>query len=884
MTNKEKLFLIDGNSYCYRAFYAIKELRNSKGRPTNAAYGFVLMLKKLLEDEKPGYLAVAFDLKGPTFRHEQFEDYKAHRKPMPDDLLSQMSVIKDIIAGYNIPIFEKQGFEADDILATLAKSVSRQGIDVYIVTGDKDMLQVVDENIKVYNTHKEGLVYDAKKVKERFLGLGPGNIADFIALAGDVSDNIPGVKGIGEKTAIELITEFKTIDNLYKNLDKIKSESKRNILSAQEDAAKMSKELATVDTSVPMEIDIETMRIQKPDPQKLLSIFKELEFKNFAKELDIKESEINKNSCYKTIDNKKDFENFIKELKKQKEFVLDTETTSEQPMEAELVGISFCWKPGEAYYLPLSQISGALNELKPILEDEDIKKIGQNIKYDKLVLLNYGIEVKGIAFDTMIASYLLNPSKMSHGLDDMAFEHLDHKMIPINELLGTGKKRITMDMVSIEKVSGYSCEDSDVTLRLRDIFEKELLKKELDELFRDIELPLVDVLCEIERNGVKIDVELLKETSAIMEKELSRLVLDIYKLAGSEFNINSPKQLRAVLFEKLNLPVVKKTKTGPSTDVEVLEALSNLHPLPKELLRYRELSKLKSTYIDALPELINKKTHRLHASFNQAVTATGRLSSSSPNLQNIPIKTEEGRKIRKAFIGEKNCFIVSADYSQIELRILAHLSKDPELVSAFENDRDVHSHTASLIFGVMENDVTPEMRSNAKTVNFGIIYGISAFGLGKSLNIDPASAQQFIDSYFERYPAVKAYMEDRIEEARITGFVTTLFQRRRYIPEIKTGSMREKQQAERIAINTPVQGSAADLIKIAMINIHKKIKERRLKSLMVLQVHDELVFEVPRSELEEIKTLVKDEMENAVKLDVPIKVSVQYGKNWLEML
>lgn len=883
MTNKEKLFLIDGNSYCYRAFYAIKELRNSKGRPTNAAYGFVLMLKKLLEDEKPGYLAVAFDLKGPTFRHEQFEDYKAHRKPMPDDLLSQMSVIKDIIAGYNIPIFEKQGFEADDILATVAKSVSRQGIDVYIVTGDKDMLQVVDENIKVYNTHKEGLVYDAKKVKERFLGLGPGNIADFIALAGDVSDNIPGVKGIGEKTAIELITEFKTIDNLYKNLDKIKSESKRNILSAQEDAAKMSKELATVDTSVPIEIDIESMRMQKPDPQKLLSIFKELEFKNFAKELDIKESEINKNSCYKTIDNKKDFENFIKELKKQKEFVLDTETTSEQPMEAELVGISFCWKPGEAYYLPLSQISGALNELKPILEDEDIKKIGQNIKYDKLVLLNYGIEVKGIAFDTMIASYLLNPSKMSHGLDDMAFEHLDHKMIPINELLGTGKKRITMDMVAIEKVSGYSCEDSDVTLRLRDIFEKELLKKELEELFRDIELPLVDVLCGIERNGVKIDVELLKETSAIMEKELSRLVLDIYKLAGSEFNINSPKQLRAILFEKLNLPVVKKTKTGPSTDVEVLKALSNLHPLPKELLRYRELSKLKSTYIDALPELINKKTHRLHASFNQAVTATGRLSSSNPNLQNIPIKTEEGRKIRKAFIGEKNCFIVSADYSQIELRILAHLSKDHELVSAFENDRDVHSHTASLIFGVMENDVTPEMRSNAKTVNFGIIYGISAFGLGKSLNIDPASAQQFIDSYFERYPAVKAYMEDRIEEARITGFVTTLFQRRRYIPEIKTGSMREKQQAERIAINTPVQGSAADLIKIAMINIHKKIKERRLKSLMVLQVHDELVFEVPKAELEEIKTLVKDEMENAVKLDVPIKVTVQYGKNWLEM-
>jgi DNA polymerase-1 len=883
MSKKEKLFLIDGNSYCYRAFYAIKELRNSKGKPTNAVYGFILMLKKLLEKEKPAYLAVAFDLKGPTFRHKQFEDYKVQRKPMPDDLASQMSLIKDAISAYNIPIFEKQGFEADDILATIAKRISQQGIDVYIVTGDKDMFQIVDKNIKVYSTHKDELIYDSEMVKKRFSGLGPENISDFIALAGDASDNIPGVRGIGEKTAIELIKEFGSLDNIYKNLDKIKSEPRRKMLSEQENSARMSKELAMIELDVPIETDIAAMRVKDPDSEKLLEIFKELEFKSFAREIASCNSEVHKEACYKTIYTLGDFKNFIQELKKKLEFVLDIETTSEQPMEAKLVGISFCWKEGEAYYVSLSRIRDALDELRPILEDAKIKKIGQNIKYDKLVLSNYGIEVKGIAFDTMIASYLLNPSRMSHGLDDIAFEYLDHKMTSIDELLGTGKKRVTMDMVDIEKVSMYLCGDSDVTLRLKNLFEKEIFKKELEPLFKNIELPLVDVLSDMEKNGIKIDVDFLKETSSEMEKELSSLIKDIYQIAGEEFNINSPKQLSQVLFERLGLPIVKKTKTGASTDVEVLEKLSSLHPLPKELLRYRELSKLKSTYVDALPELINKKTGRLHTSFNQAVTATGRLSSSNPNLQNIPIKTEEGRKIRKAFIGEKGNFIMSADYSQIELRILAHLSKDPELIAAFEKDSDVHTHTASLIFGVDEKDITPEMRANAKTVNFGIIYGISAFGLSKGLGIDPGSAQQFIDSYFERYTRVKIYMEDKIEEARSTGYVTTLFNRRRYIPEIKTGGMREQQQAERIAINTPVQGSAADLIKIAMINIHRKTKERNLKSLMTLQVHDELVFEVPKDELGKMKELVKEEMEGAVELLVPIKVSIQYGKNWMEM-
>ncbi len=885
---KKKLFLIDGNSYCYRAFYAIKELRNSKGLPTNAVYGFVLMLKKLLASEKPDYLAIAFDLKGPTFRHKKFKEYKITRKPMPDDLVSQMALIKEVVSAYNIPIFEKQGFEADDILATIAKKVSKKDIMTYVVTGDKDMLQFVSDNIKICSTHKEGLVYDRKKVEERFSGLGPESIVDLMALAGDQTDNIPGVHGIGEKTAIDLIKEFGDIDMLYKNLDKIKSDSRKKTLKDGEESARMSKELAILDSAVPIDIDEESMCLSEPDTQRLLSIFKDLEFKAFAKEISSRDSQVRQEASYETITNKAKFDELVKKLKKQKSFVLDFETTGENPLEARPLGVSFCWEPGMAYYVALTEGQGVemayvFSALKPILEDEKIKKIGQNIKYEKLILAMQGVELKGIEFDTMVASYLLNPSKLNHNLDDIAFEYLDHKMISLEDLLGSGKKKIGMDEVSLDRLSEYSCEDSDVTLRLKQILEKELFRKELTSLFNDIEMPLVEVLSQIERNGVKIDTALLKKESKEVEEILSDTVKNIYKMAGGEFNINSPKQLSHILFEQLELPVIKKTKTGFSTDVGVLERLSSVHPLPKELLLYRELSKLKSTYIDALPELINKKTGRLHTSFNQTVTATGRLSSSKPNLQNIPIKTEQGRRIRKAFIGEKDRYIVAADYSQIELRILAHLSGDEELVNAFEKDIDVHTHTASLIFGVDEKGVTPEMRSNAKTVNFGIVYGISAFGLSRGLSIDPASAQQFIDAYFERYPRVKTYMEDTIESARDTGYVTTLFNRRRYIPEINTGGAREQQQAERIAINAPVQGSAADLIKIAMIDIHKEIKKQKLSSMMTLQVHDELVFETPKKELETMKELVRTKMEGAVKLRVPVKVTVKCGKNWLEM-
>ncbi|MFH1478412.1 MAG: DNA polymerase I [Candidatus Omnitrophota bacterium] len=880
----KKAFLIDGNSYCYRAYYAIKELRTSGGQPTNAVYGFLLMLKKLLADKRLGYIAVAFDLKGPTFRHDEFKEYKIQRKPMPDELVMQIPIIKDMLKAYNIAIFEKTGFEADDVLATIASFLSKKGLEVYIVTGDKDALQLVTDNVKVYNTQKDGIVYDKKYIKERF-GVEPDNIVDIVGLMGDAIDNIPGVHGIGEKTAIELISRFKNIENLYENIEEIESQSRKKLLLEGRENAFLSKKLAILDINTPIDMKLEDIEIKDADPERLLSMFKELEFKSLAKEILSSASSLREESVYKTISGKKELADFMELLKKQKEFSMDFETTSKDPLEAELVGISFSWEEAMAYYIVIGQkirSDELLGYLRPILENGAIKKIGQNIKYEKIILSRHGIDLKGIDFDTMIASYLLNPSKINHNLDDLSLEYLDHKMISFEELVGKGKDKIGIDKVPIEKISEYSCEDADVTFRLKKILEKLLFEKELDKLFREIELPLVDVLSCMEERGVKIDTGLLKKLSKEMEEELSLIIKNIYKMAGTEFNINSPKQLAEILFEKMSLPTVKKTKTGYSTDVGVLERLSALHPLPKELLRYRELSKLKSTYIDALPGLINKETKRLHTSFNQTITATGRLSSSSPNLQNIPVKTVEGRKIRGAFIGEKDTFIMSADYSQIELRILAHLSRDEELIKTFEEDRDVHTHTASLIFDVDEKDVTQDMRNNAKAVNFGIVYGISAFGLSRSLSIDPQSAQQFIENYFERYPRVKLYIDETIENAKDMGYVMTLFNRRRYVPLIVSENIRERQQAERIAINAPIQGSAADLIKIAMIAIHNKIREMRLGSIMTLQVHDELVFEVPAKELEVMKDLVKREMEGAIKLRIPTKISLKYGRNWLE--
>lgn len=884
----EKLFLIDGNSFCYRAFFAIRNLSNSKGQPTNAIYGFVTMLNKILEEEKPDYLAVAFDLKGPTFRHDMYEKYKIHRKPMPDELAMQLEPIKEILCAYNIRIFEKEGFEADDVLATLAKRLSSDSLDIYIVTGDKDTLQLVNDNIKVYNTHKEGLIYDRETVETNF-GVPPDRIVDLMALMGDASDNIPGILGIGPKTAVALINEFKSLDNLFLNLDKIKNERLRDKLKKNKESAILSRELATSKIDVAIEVNLNDMRLRKPNRTALFNLFKELEFKSFLRDF-APSNASEKDLDYRLIDTKTDFENFAKELKKRKTFSFDFETTSAEPMQAEVVGVSFSFKEKEAYYVALLNRGKYLLEpsyvfglLKEIFEDPEYKKIGQNIKYEKIILKNMGIELKGIYFDTMVASYLINPSKPNHNLDDIALEYLDIKITPIEDLMEKTRKHFTMSDVELEKIYKYGCQDADITFRLHRILKDRLSHFGLDGLFYEIELPLIDVLAQMEINGVRLDTQLLHRLSKEMEGALNRLTGEIYEMAKATFNINSPKQLAEVLFERLKLPIIKKTKTGYSTDVEVLEELAKTHSIAKALLDYRELSKLKTTYVDALPELINPKTGKVHTSFNQTVAQTGRLSSSNPNLQNIPIKTETGRKIRRAFIPESpSNLLISADYSQIELRILAHLSNDSALIEAFKNDLDIHAHTASLIFGVKEDSVATEMRDVAKTVNFGIVYGMSPYGLSRDLGIDPQQAKEFIDSYFNRYPGVKTYIDGQISFARKHGFVKTIFNRRRYIPDISSTNIQVRQFAERTAINTPIQGSAADLIKLAMIKINEILTVKKLSCKLILQVHDELVFDCSKGDIKKSELAIKDVMENVIRLKIPIKVSIKTADNWLD--
>jgi len=878
---KKRLFLIDGNSFCYRAYYAIRSLTTSKGQPTNAVYGFVAMLNKIIKEEAPDLLAICFDLKGPTFRHKKYEKYKIHRKPMPDDLVSQIPIIKKMITAYNIPIFELEGYEADDVLATIAKKAASSQIEAYIATSDKDALQIVNDCIKVYNASK-GIVYDSKMVKSKY-GVGPEKITDLMALMGDASDNIPGITGIGEKGAVELLHQFGSLDNVLSNLKDIKSASKRSLIEAGIDQARLSKDLATIDVDVPIEVDIEELKLKEPDRDSLIELFRALEFKNLLREL-IPSDELKSN--YTLIDSSVKLEELIRSLEEQNEFVFDFETTHYDPMLAEPVGVSFSWKEGQACYVPFNlkkelNSEKVLAKMKDVFEDPKVKKIGQNIKYDYIILKNMGIEAKGIHFDTMVASYLINPSKMNHNLGDLSIEYINHRMTPIEELIGKGKKAITMDKVEIDKVVKYGCGDSDVTLRLKYILEKILSEKALENLFFNIEMPLVEVLALMEIQGVGLDVKYLKRISKEMEQELDKYKKEIYKLASVEFNINSPKQLQEVLFQRLKLPIVRRTKTGPSTDERVLRALAKRHDLPRKILKYREFSKLKSTYVDALPNLINPKTGRIHTSFNQTVTQTGRLSSSNPNIQNIPIKTDEGRKIRRAFVSSPGDYVLlSADYSQIELRVLAHQSGDNNLIKAFNEEKDIHRFTASLVYDVDEKDVTSEMRDSAKTVNFGIIYGMSPFGLSQDLNIDIEEAKEFIENYFKRYPDVKAYLEDKIREAQKRKYVTTIMERRRYIPEITSADVRIRNFAERTAINAPIQGSAADIIKLAMIKIHKDMVA--MKSKMILQVHDELVFDVSISELEKVARIVKSGMEDIVKLKVPLKVNLKSGKNWLD--
>ncbi len=895
MTDRPKLFLIDGSSYLFRAFYAIGHLSNAKGLPTNASFGFTQMLLKVIKGHRPDYLAVVFDSKAPTFRTEVYKEYKANRPAMPEGLIPQIPYIKKIIQGYRIALIEMEGYEADDLIGTVAKKLASEA-DVVIITGDKDLLQLVSDRIQVYDTLKEKR-FGREEVIQRF-GVSPEQVVEVMGLSGDAIDNIPGVPGIGEKTAIQLIKTYGSIENLFTHVEEIHQKRLKENLKTHGDLARLSRQLATIHTDVPIDFQLKDFSLSSPDLNRLQEIFKELEFNKLLKEVlgekaSTDQVALSAGRNYRLITDRNDFLALLEDVKKNAYVSIDLETTSPYPMWADLVGISLSYAPHQAFYIPLGHrnpkatnqlpLPWTLEQLKPILEDRKVRKVGQNIKYEWIVLKRYGIHLQGIDGDTMIASYLLNPTKHHHNLGEVAQEHLDRSVTNYKEVVGSGMKAVTFDQIDLEKARDYSCEDADVTLQLSQLLFLKLKEEGFKDLFDQVEMPLVLVLAKMEMNGVKIDLDLLQEYSKEIDIQLQQKMEQIYGLAGEVFNINSSQQLGKILFGKLKLPVVKKIKTGYSTDVEVLTKLSLQHELPLEVLGYRNWNKLKSTYIDALPKLVHPKTGRVHTSYNQTVTATGRLSSSDPNLQNIPIRGEEGSRIRQAFIADKGCSIVSADYSQIELRLLAHLSQDETLIKAFQNDEDIHARTASEIFGVPIEKVTPPMRREAKVINFGIIYGMSAYGLSQQLRTDPKIAQTYIEEYFKKYSGVQTYIEKSLEEARQKGYVVTLLNRRRYLPDIHSATVAIRQASERMAINTPLQGTAADIIKVAMIHIQKWIEELCLSTKMIMQVHDELVFEIPEVELQKTLPMIQNEMEKVMTLSVPLKVSIHSGKNWAEV-
>lgn len=875
------LYLIDGNSYVYRAYYAIKQLSSSKGLPTNAIFGFTNMLLKIIREKSPDAILVAFDSPTPTERHRIYEEYKAQRPETPDDLIEQIPYIKKIISAFNITMIEIPGYEADDVLGTISKKAASQGNEVFIVTGDKDMLQLVDDRIRVYDPMKDR-VLDKKYIYERF-GVVPERIPDFMALTGDAIDNIPGIKGIGEKTAKALLMDFETIDELINQIDRIKKEKLRSLVSQNADIALLSKKLATLDTYVPIDIEIHDLIRKEPDWHKLLQLFRELEFSSLLRFIpSIAEHEKTCEILY-SKERIKDTFSLI-----QNAFAFDIETSGMNAMRSNLIGLALCLEKGKAFYIPVSHLNFEIPQIHKkdlieaiagVFENNGIAKIGHNIKYDLMILKKDGIQVNGQLFDTMIASYLLNPNKQNHSLEEVALTYLSYRKRTFSEVLN---KKGNFAEVPITEAASYACDDAYLSFQLKEILFKKLHDEGLEDVYFNIEMPLIPVLVEVEAAGVKINTDILLELSKELEREIDGIQRRIYFLAGEEFNINSPKQLSQVLFHSLGFQPGKKTKTGFSTEMAVLEELATTHEFPREILNYRSLNKLKTTYIDVLPLLTDPDTGRIHTSFNQSATATGRLSSSEPNLQNIPVKGEWGRRIREAFIAEKDNLLLSADYSQVELRILAHLSKDEGLINAFRNNLDIHSQTASEIFHIPMDKVTSDIRRIAKTVNFGVIYGISPFGLSETLSISKDEAKNYIEQYFNKHPGVKAYIEKTFAEAREKGYVTTLFGRKRAIPEIRNKNTTIRQQGERLAINSPIQGTAADIIKIAMIKIWKKFKEKGLKSKMILQVHDELLFELLPEELEIVIDIVRMEMEGVITLLVPIKVDINYGKNWAE--
>jgi DNA polymerase I len=939
----KRLFLIDGMAIAYRAYFSLirTPLINSKGMNTSAIYGFINALNKLIDDEKPDYIAVAFDTKEPTFRHKKFPDYKANREAMPDDLIPQIDKIKEVISAFNIPMIEKAGFEADDIIGTLVKRAEKEGALSYMVTADKDYMQLINKKILLYKPIRnvQGTkiadieIIDDKGVVDKF-GVGPDKVTDVLGLMGDKVDNIPGVPGVGEKTASALIQEYGSIDGIYKNIEKItKPKLKENLIKYKKDAY-LSKELATIHTDMPLNIDFHKLIAAEKNTALLERLYTELELRSLLKKLlgkkeqsiniqvesvesaepstpiqlgSLKDINTNEHKYY-TIKSNDEFKRLVKQLKKLDEFSFDTETTSENPMNAKLVGLSFSYTENEGFYVPILfkeqddkdlfgkssskkgenlpdvDLDVVLKELKPVLEDKKIRKIGQNIKYDMLVMKNYGIDLQNAGFDTMIAAYVLKPES-HYKMDYLSEIYLNYKCVPITDLISSakGSDQATMDMVPWKTASDYAAEDADVTLRLYHRLEYELKKISLENLCNDIEFPLIEVLADVEFTGVRVDTDILKQINKELITAETRLEKEIHEIAGSKFNINSPKQLADILFVKLKLAAKRKIKTGFSTDTKVLEELRNEHPIAAKLLDFRTVTKLRSTYTEGLLEIINKRTGKVHTSYNQTVAATGRLSSVNPNLQNIPIRTEIGRSLRKAFIPQKKGNVMlSADYSQIELRIMAHLSGDENMIKAFEKKRDIHAETASKIFKVKTDKVDQNMRRKAKEVNFGIIYGIQAFGLASRLNIDQREARDIIQSYFTNFPSINNWLEKTKEFARTKGYTETLAGRRRYLPNINNKNMVVRQRDERIAINMPVQGTAADMIKIAMIDIFNEFKKKKLKSKMILQVHDELVFDCEKSELETVKKIAENKMKRALQLDVPIDVEMGSGINWFE--
>jgi DNA polymerase I len=884
------IYLVDGSSYIYRAYHAIRGLSNSQGLPTNATFGFTRMLIKLLEDRKPEYLIMLFDSKSPTFRHKIYEEYKAHRPTMPEDLSIQIPYIKEVTKGLNLPSLEIEGYEADDLIGTLAVKAEEAGFSVVMVTGDKDFMQLITKNVQIWDPMKDKTI--TIETFRKSYNLEPAQMIDVMGLSGDVSDNIPGVPGIGHKTAISLIQTYGNIDHLYQKVDNITKKKQKENLIKFKDQAYLSRRLIKIDNRAPVEFQAENFRLGTADNAKLSKLFKILEFRQLQQNYPVIADLGGKN--YQCIQDLKSLTSLVSLLKESDRFSIDTETTSQNPMNAELVGLSFSVCPGKAFYVPCGHKGKdaslqlkkelVLEQLRPVLENPDIKKIGQNIKYDCLVLNRNGIHLQNISFDTMVASYLINPSKRAHNLDQIALDFLDHKTISYEDVTGKGKNAIRFDEVPMDKATPYACEDADITLMAADILKPRLEEIGVMELFEKVELPLIPVLMRMEKKGVCVDIHRLQALSKSFEFQLQQLEQEIYALAGEKFNINSSQQLCQILFEKLNLPVQKKTKkkTGFSTDVNVLTFLSGIHELPAHILRHRTLTKLKTTYADSLMDLVHPETGRIHTSYNQTVTSTGRLSSSDPNLQNIPIRTKEGREIRSAFIPQDGSLLVAADYSQIELRILAHYSNDEILIDAFCKDEDIHARTASEIFNVFPEMMDSELRRQAKVINFGIIYGMGPFRLSNELGISQKMAKTYINNYFCRYRGVKNFIDQTIEKAGNTSKTSTLLGRIRLLPDINSTNKIIRQAAERTAINTPIQGTAADLIKVAMINVDKALGEEGLRTSMLLTVHDELVFEVPHEEIHAATQIVRDSMENVWELKVPLKVNIQSGKNWAE--